>query len=113
MECDTDSTSIVTSFDASVTGDELDSAVQLPNFRSVVALRAACSMHDAIYSARLALHVFIHGIMSAKRTREVRPVVLIGESSTQLLMGYRHQILYILTDFQVSIEALNFLIIAS
>ena len=38
------------------------------------------------YSARLALHVhvFIHGITSAKRTCEVRPAVLVRESSTQL-----------------------------
>ena len=36
----------------------------------------------AMYSARLAL--FINGITSAKRTREVRPAVLVRESSTQL-----------------------------
>ena len=37
-------TSTGTSFDASITGDELYSAVQLPNFRSVVAWHAACMM---------------------------------------------------------------------
>ena len=42
----------------------------------------ACCMHDAKYSARLAL--FIDGITSAKRTREVQPAVLTRESSTQL-----------------------------
>ena len=36
----------------------------------------------AIYSTRLAL--FIHGITSAKRMCEVRPAVLVRESSTQL-----------------------------
>ena len=43
----------------------------------------------AIYSTRLAL--FIHGITSAKRTREVRPAVLRRESSAQLIM-YSHSI---------------------
>ena len=38
----------------------------------------------AIYSTRLAL--FIHGITSAKRTREVRAAVLRRESSAQLIM---------------------------
>ena len=58
----------------------------------------------AIYSARLAL--FIHGIISSKRTREVQPAVLVRESSTQLVMylldtcvGYYT---YYYTDFQVS-----------
>ena len=37
MESETDSTSIVTSFDASITGDELDSAVQFPNVRLIAA----------------------------------------------------------------------------
>ena len=92
----------MTGFDASIIGDELYTAVQLPT---------------CIYSARLAL--FIHGIMSAKRTREVRPAVLVRESSTQLLIysldtGVRHSTslvprplkglgtrltLYILTDY--------------
>ena len=76
MESKTDLTS---NFDASIKGDELDSTVQLPNFRSVV----ACMTH-AINSARLAL--FIHRITSAKRTREVQPALLVGESSTRLLM---------------------------
>ena len=47
-----------------------------------------CSWHDAraihVYSTRLAL--FIHGITSAKKTREVRPAILVRESSTQLLI---------------------------
>ena len=38
----------------------------------------------AIYSTGLAL--FIHGTTSAKRMREVRPVVLHRESNTQLVM---------------------------
>ena len=38
----------------------------------------------AIYSTRLAL--FIHGITSAKRTREVRPAVHRRESSAQLII---------------------------
>ena len=58
-------------FDTSITGDKLDSIV-----RGMV--RTVC----AIYSIRLAL--FINGIMSAKRMREVQPAVLIGESSSQL-----------------------------
>ena len=41
----------LTSLDASITGDELDSAVQLPNFRSLVAWHAARMMQ---YSARVA-----------------------------------------------------------
>ena len=39
---------------------------------------------SAIYSTRLAL--FIHGTILATRTRKVRPVVLVRESSTQLVM---------------------------
>ena len=43
---------------------------------------------------------------SAKRMREIWPAVLVGESSTQLLMYSldhdRRQILYILTNFQIS-----------
>ena len=38
----------------------------------------------AIHNARLAL--FIHGITSANRMREVRPAVLVRESNTQLVM---------------------------
>ena len=52
---------------------------------------------------------FIHGITSAKRTREVQPAVLVRESSAQPVMylldtcvGYMRRILYIYTDFQVS-----------
>ena len=44
------------------------------NIGLVAAWRTAC--------ARLAL--FIHGIMSAKRTCEVQPAILVRESSTQL-----------------------------
>ena len=47
-------------------------------------LQIGRGMMRAINSARLAL--FIHRITSAKRTREVRPALLVGESSTQLLM---------------------------
>ena len=77
----------------------------------------ARSLHDAIYSAKLAL--FIHGIMSAKRTREVRPAVLVGESSTQLLMYsldtcVRYSIYLPIFKLQKgSMEALNFLVITS
>jgi hypothetical protein len=47
-------------------------------------LQIGHDMARAIYSARLV--IFIHGITSAKRMREVRPAVLVRESSTQLLM---------------------------
>ena len=64
----------------------------------------AHSLRAILYRTRLAL--FIHGITSAKRTREVRPAVLVRESSTQLVMysldTCMHQILYIYTDFQAS-----------
>ena len=56
------------------------------------------AQHVCYYSTRLAL--FIHGITSAKRTREVRPAVLVRESSTQLVN--MHKILYIYINFQVS-----------
>ena len=49
--------------------------------------QVSCGMARSVrtmYSTRLAL--FIHGIMSAKRTRELRPVVFVGESSARLLM---------------------------
>ena len=67
-----------------------------------------------IYSTRLAL--FIHGITSAKRTRELRPMVLVRESSTQLLIysldtGVRYS--RYLKSQKGSIETLNFLIITS
>ena len=60
-------------------------------------------MTRAINSARLAL--FIHRITSAKRTREVRPALLVGESSTQLLMyslDMYVRLIYDSVDFQVS-----------
>ena len=41
-----DSLYTVTSFDTSIIGDEFNSAVQLPNFRSVVLWHAAC-IHDS------------------------------------------------------------------
>ena len=51
---------------------------------TVSELQIGRCMTRAINSARLAL--FIHRITSAKRTCEVRPALLIRESSTQLLM---------------------------
>ena len=42
--CDRLSISTVTSFDASIIGDELNTVVQLPNFRLLVAWHAACMM---------------------------------------------------------------------
>jgi hypothetical protein len=71
----------VTSFDALITGDEFNSAVDRA-FELQIARGMARRMHDAIYSAGLAL--FIYGITSAKRTREVQAAVLVRESSTQL-----------------------------
>ena len=68
----------------------------------------------AIYSARLAL--FIHGITSATRTHEVRPAVLVRESSSQLIMHSLNTCIIIIIDFKSqkgSIEALNFLVITS
>ena len=71
----------------------------------------ACSL-CAIYSTRLTL--FIHCITSAKRTHEVQPAVLDGESSTQLLMysldtGIRYSTyLPLFKSQKCSIEALNF-----
>ena len=68
-------------------------------------LQIGRGMTRAINSARLAL--FIHKITSAKRTREVRPaLILVGESSTQLLMYsldmYVCKLIYDSVDFQVS-----------
>ena len=83
MESETDSQSpisIATSFDASITGDELDSAV----YYTASELQMGCGIGAVCMMLYIAL--FIHGIMSSKRTREVRPAVLVGESSTQLLM---------------------------
>ena len=90
-------TSTVTRFDTSITGHSTASKLQIA--RGMV----SC-MHDAIHSTRLAF--VIYGITSARRMCEVRPVVLIRESSTQLLIYsldiYMRQTLYILTNFQVS-----------
>ena len=68
-------------------------------------------MTRAINSARLAL--FIHRITSAKRTREVRLALLVGESSTQLLMYsldmyVTYMILWIFRSQNCSVKALNF-----
>ncbi len=66
-------------------------------------LQISRDMARAIYSARLA--IFIYGITSTKRTREVRPAVLVRENSTQLLMYLLDMCIryfYIFTDFQVS-----------
>ena len=52
--------------------------------RTAFELQIGRGMTHAINSARLAL--FIHRITSAKRTGEVRPALLVEESSTQLLM---------------------------
>ena len=61
-------------------------------------------MVHAIYSAGLS--IYIHGITSAKRTREVRLSLLVREGSTllvrSLFTGYMHKILYIFTEFEVS-----------
>ena len=71
----------------------------------------------ATYSIRLAL--FIHGITSAKRTREVRPAVLRRESSTQLIMYSLDTCVRYSTYIPIfksqkgSTEALNFLAITS
>ena len=71
----------------------------------------------AIYSTRLAL--FIHGITSAKRTREVRPTVLYRESSTQLIMYSLDTCVRYSTYIPIfrsqkgSTEALSFLAITS
>ena len=106
----------LTSFDASITGDELDSAVKLPNIRSLMAWHRR-RMHDAIYSARLAL--FIHGIMSAKRMRKVWTVVLVRESSTQLLIYLLDKCVRYSTYLPIfksqkgSMEALHFQVITS
>ena len=57
-------------------------------------------MTRAINSARLTL--FIHRITSAKRTREVRAALLVGESSTQLLIYSLDIYVYDSMNFQVS-----------
>ena len=71
----------------------------------------------AIYSTRLAL--FIHGITSAKRTREVRSAVLRRESSAQLIMYLLDTCVRYCTYIPIfksqkgSTEALSFLAITS
>ena len=71
----------MTSFDASITGDELDSTVYSVASELQVGRGMVRSVR-AIYSTRLAL--FIHGITSAKKTRDIRPAIFVGESSPQL-----------------------------
>ena len=103
-------TSVVTSFDASITGDELDSTVQLLNVRLVAAWHAH-SMRT-IKSTRLAL--FIHGITSAKS--EIWPAVLVGEHSSQLLIylldtGVRYSTYFLISSLRkapLSFEAIGF-----
>ena len=76
-------------------------------------------MHDAIYMYSTRLALFIHEIMSAKRTCEVRPAVLDRESSTQLLINLLDTCvsystyLLIFKSQKGSMEALNFEIITS
>ena len=102
----------------SITGDELDSAIQLLNIGFIIIGRGMARCVRAIYSARLAL--FIHGITSSKRTREVRPAVLVKESSTQFVMysldtcvRYSTYIIPIFKSQKGSMKALNFLAITS
>ena len=77
----------------------------------------ACYMMHAIYCTRLAL--FIHKITSAKKTREVRPAILVRESSTQLIMYLLDTCVRYSTYLPIfksqkgSMEALNFLVITS
>ena len=72
---------------------------------------------SAIYRASLVL--FIHGITSAKRMREVRPAVLIRESSTQLVMYLLDTCVRYYTYIPIfksqkgSMKALDFLAITS
>jgi hypothetical protein len=80
-------------------------------------LQISRDMARAIYSARLA--IFIYGITSAKRTREVRSAILVRESKMQLVMYSLDKCIrystYLLTfkSQKRSIEALDFLIITS
>jgi hypothetical protein len=80
-------------------------------------LQIGRDMARAIYSARLA--IFIYGITSAKRTREVRPAVLVRENSTQLLMYSLDTCIRYSTYSPIfksqkgSMEALNFRIVTS
>jgi hypothetical protein len=100
------STSIVTSFDASIT--EMNLTAQY-NLRINFWIRSVVGMHDAcvlLYSARLIL--FIHGITYANRMHEVRLAILVRESNTRLtrymyLLGtcIRYST-YLCTDFHVS-----------
>ena len=93
--------------DTDITGDELDSAIQLLNIGLVSAWYIVC--------ARLPL--FIHGITSSKRTREVWPAVLVRESITQFVMYSLDTCVrystYIYKSQKGSIKVLNFLAITS
>ena len=60
--------------------EKLDSTVQF-QFSSV----AYCSW-CVLYIEQGSLYNYIHGIMSAKRMHEVRPLLLVRESSMQLIM---------------------------
>ena len=51
---------------------------------------------------KIGMALFIHGITSAKRTREVLRAVLVRESSTQPSIYSLDTCVYILTNFQVS-----------
>ena len=76
--------------------EELDSAEQF-QFGPMAPLL----MMHAIYSAGLSMSMGL--ATSAKGTREVRPSLLVRESSMQLIMhSLDRYILYILTDFQES-----------
>ena len=74
-------------------------------------------MVRAIYSAGLS--IYIHGITSAKRMREVQPSLLVREGNTLLvryLLDTRARYSTYSLNFESqkgSIEALNFLIITS
>ena len=80
---------------------------------------ARCVRAIILYSTRLGL--FIHGIISAKRTHEVRPAVFVRESSTQLVMysldtcvGYSTYVyIPIFKSQKGSMKALDFLAITS
>ena len=82
---------------------------QETNSTAPYSIRVGCGMAQsvhAIYSTRLAL--FIHGITSAKRTREVWLPILTRESSTQLIVYSLDTCvkystyMYMHTNFQVS-----------
>ena len=77
--------SIVTSFDASITADELNSAVQLPNVRLVAAWPIGPI-----------------GLCQLREHMKFGQRYLSEKVALSFYARYRHQILSILTDFQVS-----------